>query len=823
MKNKTIVKITSLIAAAVILVFAAVSCAPPELEISDYDWTAVNEQNDPARNGGENPDTVANLTPTVGLQDYTYGKDAQGNDNTTIVELEAYIIFPENADVLRGEITKASLSFISFHSFTKATTELSADTLGSVIPFEVERRAGKIVYVKLTTSINTTNDYSDIVMKIDGKGYTLNHGIRVDVDTNGKFEDVYDDLYATVSLLGLSGAGAGTRATNFEKPGQQANLGYTINLTPNINSVTTATTNPSAGVFEFVGTATTTTSNTLSIVYVGYSTNSDPAIATAQNNYRKDVGGKLAEGIKLQKLNGESWTDVKTAEYDGTATSDTKGYIVFKNITFDHLATYRIVWQGSAYTETTGTYYGVKQRLYIENGYIPYNPGPPASGDKPAVRYTRTEVVGGALIGFGAIEDKEITVVNGNVANYIGESDTFGAKYTIDSYDIENKKNVLKIELSANNMSGNQLFWNSVSLDTFKKSFQVVYSLSGTSDTDLIYIDVQNISFKEEFDTKPTPSGDNVLYITLDPNIQINSQLQQKLYFRINNDITITDKKTPTPYKLTFGDASPLYEHYVFYQASTWNGSGTLPPPAAPTGVQATATSSTSISITWNSASDADYWFIYRDGSPIDMTYTNSYSDTGLSANTQYEYSVVAVNNNGISPNSTTVSATTQAPPPAPTGAPANLYVYESADNEISLTWDAVSGATYYELSSDATNWADVGNNTFFNGATAPANSYTIYVRAVNSGGSGPSSTFNITILTGSTWISTDDVIAFTRTGFTYTPDSGTSDTGTYSVDGSGVIEFTSAGSLNGETAIVDFTTGKLTLDTATTEFDLIP
>jgi len=751
------VKAISLIALAVITVFAAVSCAPPEVELGDFDWSAINEQNDPARNGGENigGKTVAQLTPSAYWDDYTYSKDSSGNDTTTIVELEVYIVFPDNADVLRSEITKTALSFISFHSFTKATTALTEDKLGDEIPFEVERRTGNYVYVKLTTSINTASAYSDIVMKIDGKGYTFN-GIRVDVDQNGKFEDVYDDLYVNITLPN----GTGAKATGFVRPGQQTSNGFDIYLTPDINSVTTATASPSVGTFEFVGTATATTSNTLRIVNVGYSTNADAAIAKAWNDYYKDVGDTLARGIKLQKLSGESWTDVKTAEYVGKDdNANIQGRIVFKAITFDHLATYRIVWQGSAYTETANAYYGVKQRLYISNGYTAYNSSYPNDPyDKPAVRYTRTEVVGGASLTV-VITDKEITPVNSNVDIFIGAGDNFGAKVSADSYDVDNRNVVVKIELTANNQYGRQFFWNSVSLDAFKKSFQIVYSLSGYVDytaittsniinaKDLVYVDVQAISFKDELDPRPVapaPSGDNVLYITIDPNFQFNNSLN--IFFRINNDITITDKAASNPIKLTFGDANPLYENYAFYQASTWNGS-----------------------------------------------YTPSL-------------------------------------PNAPASAPANVSMVESADNEITLTWDAVTDATEYELSIDDVNFVSVGNVTQISDSDDPvsAGSYTIYVRAKNSVGSGPSASASIVILTGSKWKDDDDnTIEFTsREEFEYTPDGGSAQSGSYTVDGSGNVTFTgsSGDTLENETATVDFSTEgaeTLTLSDGTTVFSL--
>jgi chitodextrinase len=93
-------------------------------------------------------------------------------------------------------------------------------------------------------------------------------------------------------------------------------------------------------------------------------------------------------------------------------------------------------------------------------------------------------------------------------------------------------------------------------------------------------------------------------------------------------------------------------------------------PPAAPTGLTATAVSSSQINLDWvnNTESDLASYNVYRDGSFVASTTVSSYSDTGLSASTTYYYKVTAVDtsSNESSPSSE-ASATTQegAAPPA--------------------------------------------------------------------------------------------------------------------------------------------------------------
>jgi hypothetical protein len=87
--------------------------------------------------------------------------------------------------------------------------------------------------------------------------------------------------------------------------------------------------------------------------------------------------------------------------------------------------------------------------------------------------------------------------------------------------------------------------------------------------------------------------------------------------------------------------------------------------PAAPTGLSATVTSSTTISLSWNSTATASSYIVYRNGISIATPQDPNYADTNLSPETTYTYTVVAVNSIGNSASSTQVPATT---PFAPVG-----------------------------------------------------------------------------------------------------------------------------------------------------------
>jgi fibronectin type 3 domain-containing protein len=87
-------------------------------------------------------------------------------------------------------------------------------------------------------------------------------------------------------------------------------------------------------------------------------------------------------------------------------------------------------------------------------------------------------------------------------------------------------------------------------------------------------------------------------------------------------------------------------------------------PPAAPTGLTATAASTSQINLSWSSSSGATSYKIQRstDGtnfSPLATVGTTTYSDTGLNAGTLYYYRVLASNAAGDSAPSGVVSAVT--------------------------------------------------------------------------------------------------------------------------------------------------------------------
>jgi spore germination protein YaaH len=121
---------------------------------------------------------------------------------------------------------------------------------------------------------------------------------------------------------------------------------------------------------------------------------------------------------------------------------------------------------------------------------------------------------------------------------------------------------------------------------------------------------------------------------------------------------------------------------------------GTLPPPAAPSGLQATAASTTSINLNWldNSTNETGF-YVERctgaqptcDASPSGFTQiaqlaanTTSYTAAGLTASTTYTFRVGAYSADGNSAYAPSAAATTLTPPPPPPSSTATLISFGS-------------------------------------------------------------------------------------------------------------------------------------------------
>ena len=147
--------------------------------------------------------------------------------------------------------------------------------------------------------------------------------------------------------------------------------------------------------------------------------------------------------------------------------------------------------------------------------------------------------------------------------------------------------------------------------------------------------------------------------------------------------------------------ASPAFamqQYFAYYHPAD------MTPPTVPTDVYAMAISSSSITISWNASTDnvaVTGYKVFRSGVQVGTTANLSYTDTGLTPDTSYSYTVEAFNAAGnVSAQSSPASATTlndTTPPTVPTGVTATP-IYPTV---IHLQWTASTdnvGVTGYDI-----------------------------------------------------------------------------------------------------------------------------
>ena len=172
-------------------------------------------------------------------------------------------------------------------------------------------------------------------------------------------------------------------------------------------------------------------------------------------------------------------------------------------------------------------------------------------------------------------------------------------------------------------------------------------------------------------------------------------------------------------------------------------------PPFQPTTVTATAGDG-SLTVSWTAVSDAtsynvnvsdnhkSTWSRAKSGAT-----GTSATVTGLTNSATYYAAVQAVNSAGVSAWSVSPAAGPYTPPASVPGAPASVTVTRG-DGTLSVSWDAVSGATSYNVNTSdngGASWSRAksgvtGTSAAITGATN-SSTYVVAVQAVNSAGGG--------------------------------------------------------------------------------------
>ena len=172
-----------------------------------------------------------------------------------------------------------------------------------------------------------------------------------------------------------------------------------------------------------------------------------------------------------------------------------------------------------------------------------------------------------------------------------------------------------------------------------------------------------------------------------------------------------------------------------------------LAPPAAPTGLTATASNAT-VTLTWTASTGATSYNIKRSetsGSDYELVGTTSatgYVDTDVVNGTSYYYVVSAQNIAGEGAASTQATATPVDAPAAPSGA-----IASAGNGQSGLLWQAVSGATSYTIKRSTVSGgpytvivSGLTTTSYFDTTVVNGTTYYYVITASGAGGEGAAS-----------------------------------------------------------------------------------
>jgi len=257
-----------------------------------------------------------------------------------------------------------------------------------------------------------------------------------------------------------------------------------------------------------------------------------------------------------------------------------------------------------------------------------------------------------------------------------------------------------------------------------------------------------------------------------------NSELYALANSGVYNDITSGSNSSyscATGYDMVTGLGTPN----VYKLVTALGGAQTTPvsTPTVPTGVTASAVSSTQVNLTWTAVPSATSYKIYRTTSSslipvlVGTSLTPTFGDTDLTKSTTYYYAVSAVGTSGESGQSVQVSATTLSS--SSMASPIGLTAIPTSSSQINLSWGSVSGATSYTIyisTSPTGNFRGIvstGTTSATSVGLSAGTTYYYTVTATGKGAQSPqSAVVSATTLTASTAVSS------APSGLTATPTS---------------------------------------------------
>ncbi|SPL96793.1 Chitinase [[Actinomadura] parvosata subsp. kistnae] len=195
----------------------------------------------------------------------------------------------------------------------------------------------------------------------------------------------------------------------------------------------------------------------------------------------------------------------------------------------------------------------------------------------------------------------------------------------------------------------------------------------------------------------------------------------------------------------------------ALWKLATGGGTDTTAP-SVPGNLRSTGVTNTSVSLAWDAATDnvgVTGYEIYRGGTLVTTVTGTTHTDTGLSANTAYSYTVRARDAAGNrSANSAAVTATTTGgggTDTTPPSVPGNLRSTGVSNTSVSLAWDAASdnvGVTGYEIYRGGTLVTTVTGTSHTDTGLSANTAYSYTVRARDAAGNRSANSNTVTATT---------------------------------------------------------------------------
>ncbi|MFI5240735.1 MAG: fibronectin type III domain-containing protein [Candidatus Saccharimonadia bacterium] len=204
------------------------------------------------------------------------------------------------------------------------------------------------------------------------------------------------------------------------------------------------------------------------------------------------------------------------------------------------------------------------------------------------------------------------------------------------------------------------------------------------------------------------------------------------------SDIGLTPNTTYTYTVVAFDAAGNVST------TSVGSALATLPdttPPSVPTGLAAPTKTVTTLGLTWTPSTDdvaVVGYHIYRSGALLQSVVSANFTDTGLTPNTSYSYTIAAYDGAGnLSAQSTPVAFSTLAdttPPSVPVG----LATSNVASTSLTLSWTASTdnvGVTGYKVFRNGAQVGTAVTTSYSDTGLASGTSYTYTVSAYDGAG----------------------------------------------------------------------------------------